>query len=100
MKEIIQQNSSEGDYIFSFARRGGAFYFLAGRRNPSRLLWWDSAGIKQEDRAAVLGMLSEKRMKLILIQDGLADQRVRSALDANYHRIASVADIGIYDRNP
>jgi 4-amino-4-deoxy-L-arabinose transferase-like glycosyltransferase len=98
--EIIQQNSSEDDYIFSFARRGVAFYFLAGRRNPSRLLWWDSAGIKQEDKAAVLGMLPEKRMKLILIQDGLADAGVRAALDANYHRIASVADIGIYDRNP
>jgi 4-amino-4-deoxy-L-arabinose transferase-like glycosyltransferase len=100
MTEIIQQNSSEDDYIFSFARRGGAFYFLAGRRNPSRLLWWDSAGIKQEDRAAVLGMLSEKRMKLVLIQDGLADQRVRSSVNANYHEIGEVADIAIYDRNP
>ncbi|HWX42901.1 MAG TPA: glycosyltransferase family 39 protein [Blastocatellia bacterium] len=100
MTEIIQQNSSEDDYIFSFARRGGAFYFLAGRRNPSRLLWWDSAGIKQEDKGAVLGMLAEKRMKLILIQDGLADQRVRSSVNANYHEIGEVADIAIYDRNP
>jgi hypothetical protein len=100
MTEAIEGGSSPDDYMFSFARRGGAFYFLAGRKNPSRLLWWDSAGIKREDREAVLGMMSEREIKLILIQDGLADAQVRGVLNANYHQIARVADIAVYDRNP
>ena len=62
---LIQSNSSVGDSVFSFARRGAGFYFFADRRNPTRLLWWDSVGIKAGDRAAVFDMIKEGGPKLI-----------------------------------
>jgi 4-amino-4-deoxy-L-arabinose transferase-like glycosyltransferase len=95
----ITDNSRPDDYIFSFARRGGGFYFLAGRRNPTRLLWWDSVGISKQEREAALAVVAEKQPKLILIQDNLRDERIRRLIEQNYHLIAKAADIAVYDRN-
>jgi 4-amino-4-deoxy-L-arabinose transferase-like glycosyltransferase len=95
----ITDNSGPDDYIFSFARRGGGFYFLANRRNPTRLLWWDSVGISKQEKEATLAVVAEKRPKLILIQDSLRDERIRRLIAENYHLVASAADIAVYDRN-
>jgi hypothetical protein len=95
----IRANSSAEDYIFSFAPRGTAFYFLSARRNPTRLVWWRSVGIKNEDRETLLDKLATRIPKLILVPDGFHNQRVLEQLDANYHQIARVGDISIYDRN-
>jgi hypothetical protein len=99
LTDFITQNSSPDDSIFSFGQRGAGFYFLSGRRNPTKFVWWRNVGIRREDREAVLQMLGEKRAKLILLQDSLKDARVRDAVNANYHRIGQATGIGIYDRN-
>jgi hypothetical protein len=96
---LIQANSSPDDYVFSFGQRGAGFYFLSGRRNPTKFVWWRNVGIKKEDREAVLQMIQEKRPKLILLQDSLKDARVRDAVNANYHKVGAASGIGVYDRN-
>jgi hypothetical protein len=93
LTKLIESNSSPDDSIFSFARRGAGFYFFAGRRNPTRLLWWDSVGIKAADRAAVLDMLKAGGPKLVLIQMALDDSQVREIVNANYQKIGAVEDI-------
>ncbi|HVF89484.1 MAG TPA: glycosyltransferase family 39 protein [Blastocatellia bacterium] len=95
---LIDSNSAEGDEIFSFSQRGTAFYFLSGRKNPSRFVWWRNVGISGEDRESVLQMIEGKRPKLILLQDGLKDRRIHESVDANYSRVGAVTDIGIYGR--
>jgi hypothetical protein len=100
MVGVIQANSSPDDYIFSFAQRGTGFYFLAGRRNPTRFVWWRSVGLRREEREAALAMIDEKRPKLIILQDSLSDRRVRDRVAASYQEIAKVTDIAIYDRKP
>lgn len=100
MVGVLEANSSPDDYIFSFAQRGTGFYFLAGRKNPTRFVWWRSVGLKREEREAVLAMISEKRPKLIILQDSLSDKRVREHVTSNYDEIAKVTDIAIYDRKP
>jgi hypothetical protein len=99
LTELITQNSSSEDFIFSFGQRGAGFYFLSGRRNPTKFVWWRNVGIKREDREAVLQMLGEKRAKLILLQDSLKDARVRDAVNASYHKVGQATGIGVYDRN-
>ncbi|HET9531955.1 MAG TPA: hypothetical protein VFQ92_16465, partial [Blastocatellia bacterium] len=98
LASAINENSSPGDPIFSFAQRGTGFYFLTGRRNPTRFIWWRNVGIKSEDRAAAMEMINNRAVKLILLQDSLKDRRVRDAVTSNYDRVKSVADIGIYLR--
>jgi len=93
---LIQANSSAGDSIFSFARRGAGFYFFANRRNPTKLLWWDSAGIKPAERATVLDMIRTGGPKLILIQTALDDQQIRETIQGRYGRIGMVEDIEVF----
>jgi hypothetical protein len=97
---LIQENSTPDDTVFSFGQRGAGFYFLSGRRNPTKFVWWRNVGIKKEDRDAVLQMINEKRPKLILLQDSLKDPRVRDAVNVNYHNVGTASGIGVYDRNP
>ena len=99
MTHAIEENSAPEDQIFSFSQRGTGFYFLAARRNPTRFVWWRSVGIKKDARSSVLEMIGERKPKLVLVQDSLTDPRVREAVNANYHKVAAVADIAVYDRN-
>src|SRR5262249_19650395 len=94
----IGANSSADEYIFSFAPRGTGFYFLSARRNPTRLVWWRSVGIKSEDREALLDKLANRIPKLVLVPDGFHNERVLDHIKANYHQIETVEDIAIYDR--
>ena len=95
----IEAHSSRDDYIFSFAPRATAFYFLSARRNPSRLVWWRSAGIKSEDRDALLEQIAQGVPKLVLVPKGFNNERVLDQVGARYHQIDAVNDITIYDRN-
>lgn len=95
---LIQDNSSPDDPIFSFAQRGSALYFLAARQNPSRLLWWSSVGIKDEDRQAVMAMVDARLPKLIVIQDIPANKEIQDHISAYYNHIGTVIDIAVYNR--
>ncbi len=94
--QLIQANSSKDDYIFSFAQRGSAFYFLAERRNPTRFLWWRSVGISPEEREAVMTMIANRRARLIIVQDVAATQEIQDFIGDNYEQIGTVADIAVY----
>lgn len=96
---LIEENSSPDEPVFSFSQRGSSLYFLAARRNPSRLLWWSSVGIKDEDRNAVMNLISEKRPKLIVIQDIPANDKLRDRIRAAYHQVGIAGDIAVYNRN-
>ena len=94
--QLIQANSSGDDYIFSFAQRGSALYFLAARRNPTRFLWWRSVGISPEEREAVMTMMANRRAKLIVVQDVAATQEIQDFIGDNYDQIGTVSDIAVY----
>jgi hypothetical protein len=98
LTDLIQANSTTGDSIFSFARRGAGFYFFADRRNPTRLLWWDSVGIKPPERTAVLDMIEVGAPKLVLIQMALDDPQIRDTIHSKYHRVGVVEDIEVFGR--
>ena len=93
---LIENNSSPEDYIFSFAQRGSALYFLAARRNPTRFLWWRSVGISGEEREAVMTMIRNRRPKLIVIQDVAANKETQDFIGENYDHIGTVVDIAVY----
>ena len=93
---LIQANSNADDYIVSFAQRGSALYFLAGRRNPTRFLWWRSVGISEEERERVMAMIVNHRAKLIVVQDVEATQEIQDFIDDHYDQIGAVADIAVY----
>jgi hypothetical protein len=97
--QLIQTNSAKDDYIFSFAQRGSALYFLAGRRNPTRFLWWRSVGISAEEREGVMAMIANRRAKLIVVQDVDATQEIRDFIGDNYDQVGAVADIAVYVLN-
>jgi hypothetical protein len=94
--ELIQANSSKDEYIFSFAQRGSAFYFLAARRNPTRFLWWRSVGISAEEREAVRTMIRDRRAKLIIVQDVAANREIQDFIGESYVNVGTVADIAVY----
>jgi hypothetical protein len=94
--QLIQANSTTDDYIFSFAQRGSALYFLAARRNPTRFLWWRSVGISPEEREAVMMMIAKRRAKLIVVQDVAANKEIHDFIGENYEQIGSVTDIAVY----
>ncbi|MCI0487423.1 MAG: hypothetical protein L0229_12590, partial [Blastocatellia bacterium] len=98
LARLIEENSSPGEEIFSFAQRGAGFYFLTGRRNPTRFVWWRSIGLKQEERAAVLEMIAARRPKLILLQEAFKNMRVRDLINDGYDKIGAAHDIGVYAR--
>jgi 4-amino-4-deoxy-L-arabinose transferase-like glycosyltransferase len=93
---LIQENSSKDDYIFSFAQRGSALYFLADRRNASRFLWWRSVGISPEEREGVMTMITNRRAKLIVVQDIAANKEIQDFIGDQYNHIGTVADIAVY----
>jgi 4-amino-4-deoxy-L-arabinose transferase-like glycosyltransferase len=94
--QLIQANSSQDDFIFSFAQRGSALYFLAARRNPTRFLWWRSVGISVEEREAVMTMIAARRAKLIIVQDVAATQEIQDFIGDNYDQIGTVTDLAVY----
>ena len=94
--QLIEANSSPGDYIFSFAQRGSALYFLANRRNPTRFLWWRSVGISDDERDAVMNMISNRRAKLIVVQDVAANKEIQDFIRDNYDHVGTVSDIAVY----
>ncbi|HEY6331613.1 MAG TPA: glycosyltransferase family 39 protein [Blastocatellia bacterium] len=100
LASIIYNNSSQGDTVFSFSHRGGAFNFLCDRRNPTRLLWWETTGIKDLDRQRVLAGLEAQEPKLVLIQSDLKSRAraARAILEKRYHMIGTVEDIDVYSR--
>jgi len=93
---LIQENSSKDDYIFSFAQRGSALYFLADRRNASRFLWWRSVGISAEEREGVMTMITNRRAKLIIVQDVAANKEIQDFIGDQYGHIGTVQDIAVY----
>lgn len=93
---LIQDNSSPEDRIFSFAQRGSGLYFLAERRNPTRFLWWRSVGISGEEREAVRTMISNRRAKVIIVQDIDANREIQDFISSNYEHIGTVVDIAVY----
>ncbi|HEY3135992.1 MAG TPA: glycosyltransferase family 39 protein, partial [Blastocatellia bacterium] len=93
---LIQDNSAPDDYIFSFAQRGSALYFLAARRNPTRFLWWRSVGISSEERDAVMKMIADRRAKLIIVQDVAANREIQDFIATGYDHIGTVSDIAVY----
>lgn len=97
---LIIANSAPDETVFSFGQRGTGFYFLAGRRNPTKFVWWRNVGIGREDREAVMQMINQQGAKLILLQDSLKDARVREAVNANYTRVGAASGLGVYARNP
>jgi hypothetical protein len=99
MAQVIHENSRPEDTIFSFAQRGSGFYFLTGRRNPTRFVWWRSVGIDGENRQSVLNMVHARVPKLILLQDSLTNSQIRDPVTANYRKIKSVSDIAVYSRD-
>ena len=94
--KLIEANSSPDDYIFSFAQRGSALYFLANRRNPTRFLWWRSVGISSDEREAVMAMIADRRAKLIVVQDVAANKEIQDFISDNYEQVGTVADIAVY----
>lgn len=93
---LIQANSTPDDRIFSFAQRGSSLYFLAERKNPTRFLWWRSVGISGEEREAVRTTISNRRAKLIILQDIDANKEIQDFISPNYEHIGTVADIAVY----
>jgi hypothetical protein len=98
VSRMIEEHSAIGDSIFSFSRRGGAFYFLSRRRNPTRLLWWDSSGIRDEDRQQVTEMLRLGAIPLVIVQDAFSDSGVNEILAANYDPVGSAGDLTVLAR--
>jgi hypothetical protein len=96
---IIESHSSPGDPVFSFAQRGSGFYFLTGRSNPTRFVWWRSVGIDERSREEVLAMIHRKDPKLIILQDSLSNKEVRQTVTQNYHEVGRTADLAVYGRN-
>ncbi|HSB12125.1 MAG TPA: glycosyltransferase family 39 protein [Blastocatellia bacterium] len=94
----IEANSSPDDCIFSFAPHGTAFYFLSARRNPTRLVWWRSAGIKSADRENLLEKIERGVPKLVLVAEGFHNDRVIAYLGARYNHIETVGNLKVYDR--
>jgi len=82
--QLIQANSSKDDYIFSFAQRGSAFYFLAERRNPTRFLWWRSVGSVAKERDAVMTMIANRRASSSLSRMSPPTRRSRISSADNY----------------
>ena len=98
LAKLIQDNSTAEDAIFSFSQRASAFYFLSGRRNPTRFLWWRSVGISREERDAVMGMISNREPKLIIVQEIAATQKTRDFVGQYYRRLGAAADLAVYGR--
>lgn len=98
---LIQNNSSPDDYIFSFAQRGAGLYFMAERKNPTRILWWSAVGISGEEREAVREMIRNRLAKLIIVQDVDANREIQDFISSNYEPLGTVADVAVYRlRNP
>lgn len=95
---LIEKNSEIDDPIFSFSQRGSSLYFLANRRNPSRLVWWSSVGISAEDREAVMNMIEARVPKLIILQDIPANKRIRDFVGSYYNNVGTITDIAVYSR--
>ena len=95
LSRIIAANSASGDTMFSFSRRGGAFYFLAERKNPSRLLWWDSAGIRDRDRRAVEELLRNRQVDLVITQQAFDDPSLAALLNAGYQFAGASGDLEV-----
>ena len=109
---FVQSNSSAGDPIFAVSRKTTGIYFLAGRPNVTRLLWFDSAGILREERESIRQMIVERRFKLILIggDQGAADNadgdteadddhRTLRVVSENYHRATTINGVTVLSPN-
>lgn len=97
---LVQDNSSPDDYIFSFAQRGAGIYFMAERKNATRILWWSAVGISAEERESVRAMIRERRAKLIIVQDVEANKEIQDFISANYDHLGTVADVAVYALRP
>jgi hypothetical protein len=95
----IEAHSSPDDPIFSFAPRGTAFYFLTARRNPTRFVWWRSAGIKGRDRESMINTLAAEVPKLVIISKSFQNERLLGEINSHYSLVGEVADLRIYERN-
>lgn len=98
LARLIEENSTEDDYIFSFSQRGTAFHFLTNRRNPTRFVWWRSVGIRNQNREAALQMIRDRIPRLIILQDALKDPRIRDTVAEHYTRVGAVGDLAVFIR--
>ena len=98
LARLIEANSTEDDYIFSFSQRGTAFHFLAGRRNPTRFVWWRSVGIRSQNREAALQMIRDRVPRLIILQDSLKSQRIRETVVEHYTEVGAVGGLAVFSR--
>ncbi|HEU4391987.1 MAG TPA: hypothetical protein VFV34_29645, partial [Blastocatellia bacterium] len=88
------------DTLFSFSRRGGAFYFLAERKNPSRLLWWDSAGIRDEDRRLVEALVQDRKVDLVILQQAFDDPVTYARIKSGYEQVGASGDLEVDKLKP
>jgi len=98
LAKTIEENSSPEDYIFSFAPRGTAFYFLSARRNPTRFVWWRSVGLGAAERQSLREMIAGGIPKLVIVSDKFRNQAILEALATRYRMLHTVRDIVLYEK--
>ena len=72
--DYVVSNTAPGDPIFALSRKMSGVYFLAGRENTTRLLWFDSAGVTKEEREHIYQRVQNREFKLILIGGDLTEE--------------------------
>lgn len=96
IKTLVAENTGVADSVFAFDRPGSALYFLTGRRNPTRFLWWESVGIEAVDRQFVLDLIDRGEIDAIVISDGISATHIRARLARRYHLAASSSNFDLY----
>src|SRR5262249_38881412 len=98
LADEIEAKTAADDSMFSFPAKGTAFYFLTGRRNPTRFTWWRSAGLKMSEKESWLNQISAGTPKLLLVSAGMKDQRVLQSVNNAFSQVSTVGNIEIFVR--
>ena len=100
LDSVIRDKGQPGGTMFSFTKRGTAFNFLSERVNPTRIVWWQNVGIRQEDRDQMLAALSERRISMVLFEESLLEGEVKSRITANYEEADNIDGVRVMIPKP
>lgn len=95
---FVQANTRPSDRILAIARKMTSVYFFAERPNTTRVLWFDSAGIPDDERNKVVDAIRSQAFRLVLVGSGLneddlsADNQAALKAVGESYEIAEVID--------
>ena len=99
---LVRSKVEPGGYMFAHSLDSSSYYFLADRNSPTAATLWNDTGTDDAERARIIDVLREKRVRLVLTsRNALASERYGPLIEMlrnEFHEVDKIGQVVFLER--